>query len=246
MQHIDESKLESDPQYRYEYLAGFIGFGPDDVKLIQAAAPQVGPRIGELVEKTYAKLLSYDATARHFVPKQHGFEGETPLDLAALDPSHPQIQFRKDHLNRYFLALISGAAANRLYSPQATRRTYAHLASVATTVVEAGFPVIVDATFLQVEERAQFRELARTLGIPFRIIACTASEGELLARVSSRSTVDQDASDAGIAVLREQLLIETELTQEPVGELIIIDTSNETSVDEALKPLLNQLGERTH
>ncbi|MFT4559922.1 MAG: hypothetical protein ACI92S_005318, partial [Planctomycetaceae bacterium] len=38
MQHIDEAQLESDPQYRYEYLAGFIGFGPDDVKLIQAGA----------------------------------------------------------------------------------------------------------------------------------------------------------------------------------------------------------------
>lgn len=109
MQHIDEARLESDPQYRYDYLADFIGFGPDDIKRIQAAAPQIGPRIGELVDKTYEKLLSYDATARHFVPKQHGFEGEPPFDLAALDASHPQIQFRKDHLNRYFLALIGRA-----------------------------------------------------------------------------------------------------------------------------------------
>jgi len=109
MLNIDEAKLESDPQYRYDYLADFIGFGPDDIKLIQAAAPQIGPRIGELVDKTYAKLLSYDATARHFVPKQHGFEGETPIDLANLNASHPQIQFRKDHLNRYFLALIGRA-----------------------------------------------------------------------------------------------------------------------------------------
>lgn len=109
MQHIDESKLESDPQYRYEYLAEFIGFGPDDVKLIQAAAPHIGPRIGELVESTYRKLLNYDATARHFLPKQHGYEGETPADLSDLDATHPQIQFRKDHLNRYFVALIGRA-----------------------------------------------------------------------------------------------------------------------------------------
>jgi len=109
MLKIDEAKLESDPQYRYEYLADFIGFGADDVKLIQAAAPQVGPRIGDLVDETYAKLLSYDATARHFVQKQHGFEGETPPALAALDASHPQIQFRKDHLSRFFVALIGRA-----------------------------------------------------------------------------------------------------------------------------------------
>ena len=109
MQRIDEAQLESDPQYRYEYLAEFIGFGPEDVKLIQSGAPHIGPRIGELVEKTYEKLLIYDATARHFLPKQHGFEGEPPVDLADLSVSHPQIQFRKDHLNRYFLALIGRA-----------------------------------------------------------------------------------------------------------------------------------------
>ena len=109
MQQIDEAQLESDSQYRYEYLADFIGFGPDDVKLIQTAAPHIGPRIGQLVEHTYEKLLSYDATARHFLPKQYGFNGESPVDLASLTASHPQIQFRKDHLNRYFVALIGRA-----------------------------------------------------------------------------------------------------------------------------------------
>ncbi len=106
MQTIDESKLESDPQFRYEYLAEFIGFGPDDVRLIQGFAPHLGPRIAELVEQTYATLLNYDATARHFLPKQHGYEGDIPGDLSDIDPQHPQIQFRKDHLNRYFMQLI--------------------------------------------------------------------------------------------------------------------------------------------
>ncbi len=106
MQTIDEKKLETDPQYRYEYLADFIGFGPEDAAKIQAFAPHLGPRIAELVERTYAKLLSYDATARHFLPKQHGYEGDLPENLADLSENHPQVQFRKDHLNRYFMQLI--------------------------------------------------------------------------------------------------------------------------------------------
>lgn len=106
MQPIDEPRLESDPQYRYEYLTEFIGFGPDDTALIQTSAPHLGPRIPELVEQTYARLLQYDATARHFVPRQHGYEGPAPLDLNELASDHPQIQFRKDHLNRYFMQLI--------------------------------------------------------------------------------------------------------------------------------------------
>ena len=106
MQRIDESRLDTDPQYRYEFLAEFIGFGPDDAAAIQAFAPHLGPRIGELVESTYQKLLSYDATARHFVSRQHGYEGDVPDDLTQITADHPQIQFRKDHLNRYFLQLI--------------------------------------------------------------------------------------------------------------------------------------------
>ena len=106
MQTVDELRLDSDLQYRYEFLADFIGFGPEDAAAIHAFAPHLGPRIGELVEKTYEKLLDYDATARHFLPRQHGFDGDTPLDLAQLAPDHPQIQFRKDHLNRYFMHLI--------------------------------------------------------------------------------------------------------------------------------------------
>ncbi len=106
MQTIDETRLETDIVYRYEFLTEFIGFSDDDAKLIQTFAPHLGPKIPELVEKTYARLLSYDATARHFVPRQHGYEGSLPQNLAEIQADHPQIQFRKDHLNRYFLQLI--------------------------------------------------------------------------------------------------------------------------------------------
>lgn len=106
MQTIDKARLETDAQYRYEYLAEFIGFGAVDAATIQAFAPHLGPRIAELVEKTYERLLAFDATARHFVPRQHGYDGDVPATLADLTASHPQIRFRKDHLNRYFMQLI--------------------------------------------------------------------------------------------------------------------------------------------
>ncbi len=106
MQSIDEARLETDPQYRFEYLAGFMGFGPEDAALIQASAPFLGPLIPQLVEKTYEKLLSYDATARHFVPRQAGYEGPLPKDLAHLSQTDSQIRFRKEHLSRYFMQLL--------------------------------------------------------------------------------------------------------------------------------------------
>ncbi|MBC8289726.1 MAG: protoglobin family protein [Planctomycetes bacterium] len=106
MKTIDEARLESDSQYRYDYLAEFIGFSSDDVALIQRSAPHLGPRISQLVEQAYEKLLQYDATARHFVPRQHGYEGPMPASLQELSADHPQIRFRRDHLNRYFMQLV--------------------------------------------------------------------------------------------------------------------------------------------
>ena len=106
MQSIDESRLESDLEYRFNYLAEFIGFGPEDAALIQASAPHLGPRIPELVQNTYDHLLAYDATARHFLLRQDGFAGQPPEDMSELDASHPQVRFRMEHLSRYFTHLF--------------------------------------------------------------------------------------------------------------------------------------------
>jgi len=107
MQQINEARLESDLGYRFSYLAEFAGFGPEDIDAIHAAASLVAPLVPALVDAVYAKLYCYDATWRHFVPRQHGYEGPVPQDLAALTPDHPMIAFRKQHLGRYLGALVS-------------------------------------------------------------------------------------------------------------------------------------------
>ena len=107
MKQVDEPRLESDLDYRYEYLSDFIGFGAKDVALIHGLAPKLSPRIPEMVELTYDKLLSYTATARHFLPRQHGYEGTLPEKLETLGQTTEQIQFRKEHLQRYVMSLVS-------------------------------------------------------------------------------------------------------------------------------------------
>jgi hypothetical protein len=109
MQHIDEERLEVDLAYRYEYLCQFIGFTDEDVRAIHASASILVPRIPRIVEETYEKLLAYDATARHFVVRQHGYQGPTPNSLAELSAKHPQLRFRKEHLSRYLMHLIGHA-----------------------------------------------------------------------------------------------------------------------------------------
>lgn len=107
MQTIDEPRLESDTGYRFGYVAEFVGFGPDDVAAVHAAAPLLAPLVPGLVDAVYAKLHGFTATWRHFLPRQHGYDGAVPPDLAHLTPDHPQIAFRKQHLGRYLVALVT-------------------------------------------------------------------------------------------------------------------------------------------
>lgn len=106
MQQIDEARLETDLQYRFHFLADFMGFGPEDVALIQQSAMHIVPTLDELVEATYAKLLAYDATARHFVVRGTGFTGDVAETLAQLHTNQAQIQFRKEHLKSYFMHIL--------------------------------------------------------------------------------------------------------------------------------------------
>lgn len=107
MKHIDEQRLEEDVAYRVGYVAEFMGFGADDIAAIHGAAGHLAPLVPVLVDAVYDKLFSYDATKRHFVPRQSGYEGPVPDSLEELSQDHEMIQFRKQHLGRYLVALVT-------------------------------------------------------------------------------------------------------------------------------------------
>jgi len=107
IQHIDEARLETDLAYRFAYLAEFMGFSAEDIEVIHASAAHLAPYVPALVDAVYVKLFQYDATKRHFVPRQFGYEGNVPASINELDLAHEIIQFRKQHLGRYLVALVT-------------------------------------------------------------------------------------------------------------------------------------------
>jgi len=104
---IDEAQLEADLGYRFEYLTEFMGFSAEDIDTIHGAAEALAPLVPSLVDAVYVKLFSYDATKRHFVPRQSGYEGTIPENLQELELDHEQIQFRKQHLTNYLVKLVT-------------------------------------------------------------------------------------------------------------------------------------------
>ncbi len=79
------------------------------------------------------------------------------------------------------------------------------LPALAEQLLGAGFPVVVDATYLRRFDRRSMAELAERLGVPFLILQPSASEAEARERIRRRLHHGRDPSDATEAVLEQQL-----------------------------------------
>ena len=104
---IDEPRLEKDLEYRFQYLADFMGFGKEDIDAIHGMASHLAPLVNTLVDAVYLRLFSYDATKRHFMPRQTGYEGPVPPSMMELTLDHEVIKFRKAHLGNYLTKLVT-------------------------------------------------------------------------------------------------------------------------------------------
>lgn len=123
----------------------------------------------------------------------------------------------------------SGLAAG-IYESDMTARTYARLADLARTVVAAGYPVLVDATFLARPQRANFRALAAALGVPFVILAPQAPAAVMRARVAARDAAGTDASEATVAVLERQLAAAEPLGPDEEAAAVKFDSGGDIDV----------------
>ncbi|MEW4526170.1 AAA family ATPase [Maioricimonas sp. JC845] len=120
------------------------------------------------------------------------------------------VRIRSDIERKRLFGLAADARADgelerELYSGEATRRTYARLEELAELILRAGYPVVVDATFLSREVRQRFAALADRMQVPYRILCFEAEPSVLEQRLARRSREGRDASDADVSVMRRQL-----------------------------------------
>lgn len=209
-----------------------------------------------LLEKGHAHLqlaLSCCDQARSAIVITHGLSGsgKTRGSLALLE-CLGAIRLRSDIERKR----LHGVAAlthrgdlpqHGLYAAEATRAAYARLRELAHDIVQAGYPVIIDAAFLQHWQRQSMRSLAAQLGIPFAVVDFVAPIDGLRARVVRRHARGSDASDADLAVLEYQLSTQEPLQPEEADFTLNVDT--ERAVDwlereQTWRPLLEFLASR--
>lgn len=108
-----------------------------------------------------------------------------------------------------------------LYSQAMHEKTYTALHKYCQQVIEAGYSVILDATYIRSITRQTITKLAEQLQTPLTIIDCFASETELRKRIIERN--DPHYSDATVEVL--------ELLQQEQQPLTEIERTYTVSID---------------
>jgi aminoglycoside phosphotransferase family enzyme/predicted kinase len=152
----------------------------------------------------YARqALGWTATGSAALSITHGLPGSGKSFVSQqLLEARGAIRIRSDVERKRLHGLDALARSHEtglaIYTPDATRRTYARMFELARVALQAGWPVVLDAAFLTRAERQQARQLAVQLQVPFSILACDAPAALLRDRLAARTN---DASEADVHVL---------------------------------------------
>lgn len=101
-----------------------------------------------------------------------------------------------------------------IYGAEWTARTYDRLCELARARLLTGQGVVVDATFLDSEQRERFAEEAATAGVPAMLVETVCSPDTATARIRARTAQGGSNSDAHEAIYLRQRQM---LTERPLG-----------------------------
>jgi predicted kinase len=175
--------------------------------------------------------LSLTRTTRPLLVITHGLSGSGKTSVTSeLVGRLRALRARSDVERKRLHGLDAGARTGAplgggLYAAAATRETYTVLAAIADRLLRNGQNAVIDATFLQRNERLAFRQIAAANAARFAILDCTAPAAELRRRVTARDRRGRDASEANRAVLEHQLATHQPLDRAEQRSTVRVDTT---------------------
>ncbi len=189
------------------------------IRLGQAGLSGNEKKQGEAEYRGYTNLA--ERYTRHAPPAliiTHGLSGSGKTWLSQqllefIDVIRVRSDIERKRLHGLAPIERSGSGLDRgIYSSNASERTYARLAELATMILRTGHSVIVDAAFLQRGQRDRLHAVAQEMRIPFVILNLQTPEDTLRERLRQRSGQKHGVSEAGLAVLEHQLTQQEPLT----------------------------------
>ncbi|OHV08896.1 AAA family ATPase [Kushneria phosphatilytica] len=128
-----------------------------------------------------------------------------------------------------------------IYTAEATERTYQRLGELAGMLLDAGFPVCIDATALRRVQRDRLRHEAEKRGLQVLTISFEADEATLKRRIEKRQQQRGEVSEAGIEVLGHQLATREPFGDDEKGQVVHLDTTAEGASHRLVELLRDRL-----
>lgn len=186
-------------------------------------------------------------THRPAIIVMHGLSGSGKSTLASqLVEQLGAIQIRSDSERKRLFDLEShDDSASQLdqgiYTKDATQLTYDRLAQLTQIIISAGFTAIVDASFLKLNYRYQFKQLALKNQVAHLVVSCEQPEAVLRKRIRKRNKVGKDPSEASIEVLQKQLQTQDVLCTEELTDTFTVICTEGTLNTEQLQAIKGRI-----
>lgn len=183
---------------------------------------------------------TYTSIPRRFGLLTHGVSGSGKSTVSGeLVARLGAIRVRSD-VERKRLVAQTGSTAE-LYGQHIGQETYARLAALASDILAAGYPVIIDATHLQREQRNQTRQAIESQGAPCLILHCQAPLDTIEIWLNARQRKGIDPSDADIHVVNLQLQRMEPLDEQERRITLDVATDHPDSIDQLTEQLQQRL-----
>ncbi|KFE44431.1 bifunctional aminoglycoside phosphotransferase/ATP-binding protein [Pseudomonas syringae] len=189
--------------------------------------------------RNYANLAeSYSAIPSRFLAITHGVSAVGKSHVAMrLVESLGAIRLRSDVERKRLFA----AKDAELYGADASIATYESLHVLAGVVLRAGFPVVVDATYLKQAQRAAAAKVAEATGVPFLILDCEAPQAVIAGWLAQRQAANVDPSDATLQVIEAQQASREPLSAEEVLHSKHVQTNQSADLDSLVENIRQRL-----
>lgn len=186
----------------------------------------------------YCDMAQRQAAARE--PRliiMHGLSGSGKTWVSGqLMASLPAIRIRSDIERKRLYGLAETASSHSpvgagIYTEDAGRRVYHRLFELAREILRSGHNVILDAAFINHDQRREALDLADELQCAAVIVEVTAEKGRLRERLMKRAAAKSDPSEGDIAVLEHQLQTASPLSAEEREITVSCDNSVSPDID---------------
>jgi aminoglycoside phosphotransferase family enzyme/predicted kinase len=191
--------------------------------------------------RNYANLAeSYSAIPSRFLVITHGVSAVGKSSVAMrLVESLGAVRLRSDvERKRLFAAKKSDTG---LYGTDASTATYESLHGLADAILRAGFPVVIDATYLKQAQREAAANVAEATGVPFLILDCEAPQAVIVGWLAQRQAENVDPSDATLEVIQAQQANREPLSAEEVLRSKHVQTNQSSDLDNLIENIRQRL-----